>query len=225
MLEKQQPYKYKVYEVIKTGILTGEYKSGTVLNERKLSAELGISRTPVREALLMLEQDGWLQAETYKGTVVRKFDEKYFHEILEIRRTLEILAIRNAIPRITDKDISELEKIQQEQTEVLKEYEDNTFILIDRKFHKYIYQLSGNDELVHLLANYYDIFRFLGKRAVTGSKERQLTTLIEHQSILDALKRRDTDAAVEAMITHMQQTERNVIIQLDAIEKASTGTE
>ena len=62
-------------------------------------------------------------------------------------------------------------------------------------------------------------------RAVTGSKERQLTTLTEHQSILDALKRRDTDAAVEAMITHMQQTERNVIIQLDAIEKASTGTE
>ena len=212
MLEKQQPYKYKVYEVIKTGILTGEYKSGTVLNERKLSAELGISRTPVREALLMLEQDGWLQAETYKGTVVRKFDEKYFHEILEIRR-------------ITDNDISELEKIQQEQTEVLKEYEDNTFILIDRKFHKYIYQLSGNEELVHLLANYYDIFRFLGMRAVTGSKERQLTTLTEHQSILDALKRRDADAAVEAMVTHMQQTERNVIMQLDAIEKASTGTE
>ena len=214
MLEKQQPYKYKVYEVIKTGILTGEYKSGTVLNERKLSADLGISRTPVREALLMLEQDGWLQAETYKGTVVRKFDEKYFHEILEIRKCLELLAIRNAIPRI-------LEQIQREQTEVLKEYEDNAFILVDRKFHKYIYELSGNEELVHLLANYYDIFRFLGMRAVTGSKQRQLTTLTEHQSILDALKKKDTDAAVAAMITHMEQTEKNVILQLEAIEKAT----
>jgi len=221
MLEKQQPYKYKVYEVIKTGILTGEYKSGTVLNERKLSADLGISRTPVREALLMLEQDGWLQAETYKGTVVRKFDEKYFHEILEIRKCLELLAIRNAIPRISEEDIEKLEQIQREQTEVLKEYEDNAFILVDRKFHKYIYELSGNEELVHLLANYYDIFRFLGMRAVTGSKQRQLTTLTEHQSILDALKKKDTDAAVAAMITHMEQTEKNVILQLEAIEKAT----
>ena len=221
MLEKQQPYKYKVYEVIKTGILTGEYKSGTVLNERKLSADLGISRTPVREALLMLEQDGWLQAETYKGTVVRKFDEKYFHEILEIRKCLELLAIRNAIPRISEEDIQKLEQIQLEQTEVLKEYEDNAFILVDRKFHKYIYELSGNEELVHLLANYYDIFRFLGMRAVTGSKQRQLTTLTEHQSILDALKKKDTDAAVAAMITHMEQTEKNVILQLEAIEKAT----
>ena len=221
MLEKQQPYKYKVYEVIKTGILTGEYKSGTVLNERKLSADLGISRTPVREALLMLEQDGWLQAETYKGTVVRKFDEKYFHEILEIRKCLELLAIRNAIPRISEEDIQKLEQIQREQTEVLKEYEDNAFILVDRKFHKYIYELSGNEELVHLLANYYDIFRFLGMRAVTGSKQRQLTTLTEHQSILDALKKKDTDAAVAAMITHMEQTEKNVILQLEAIEKAT----
>jgi len=81
MLEKQLPYKHKVYEAIKKGILDGYYAPGDVLNERRLSEEMGISRTPVREALQMLAQDGWLQIETYKGAVVREFNMRYMQEI------------------------------------------------------------------------------------------------------------------------------------------------
>lgn len=218
MLEKQQPYKYRVYEEIKNAILSEQYAPGTVLNERKLSEELGISRTPVREALQMLEKDGWLQAETYKGTVVRAFDASYMHEILEIRTALELLAVQNAARNMTDAELQSLAEIHREQQEALNPYDGSRFILIDRKFHNKIYECSGNRELVRLLGNYYDIFLFLGMRAIAGSAERRLTTIEEHKGILDALRSKDERAAAGAMKKHMEQTEANVIANIRKIQ-------
>ena len=213
MIEKQQPYKYRVYEEIKGSILSGEYVPGSILNERRLSNEMGISRTPVREALQMLAQDGWLQTETYKGMIVREFDIKYMHDMLQIRTALEILAVENAVQNITDEKIRKLEAIQKKQTDLLERYEDNQCILIDREFHSRIYEMSGNTELIQLLSNYYDMFRFLGMQAVCGSEERRGTTLLEHKAILNALKERSRDQVVEAMQLHMEETEKNIMIR------------
>ena len=80
MVQKAQPYKYQVYNEIKRGILKGQYVPGDVLTERRLSEEMGISRTPIREAMQMLEHDGWLGVETYKGALVREFDLEYVKE-------------------------------------------------------------------------------------------------------------------------------------------------
>ena len=81
-LEKQLPYKHKIYKILKSEILNGRYSPGEVLNERSLSEELGISRTPIREALQMLAQDGWVSIETYKGAVVRELDLRNMKEFL-----------------------------------------------------------------------------------------------------------------------------------------------
>lgn len=210
MLEKQLPYKHKVYEILKKAILSGHLAPGDVLNERKLSEELGISRTPVREALQMLAQDGWLQIETYKGAVVREFDWRYMMETARIRSALEACAVEDAAPNITDEDLLRLEEIQEEQRKMVENFDVQAFIILDRRFHTYIYELSGNQQLLRLLENYYDIFRFLGTQAVMNSEERRLTTLAEHQAILDALKRSDTTGAVQAMKNHMFHTEENM---------------
>ncbi|BAL01012.1 putative GntR family transcriptional regulator [Oscillibacter valericigenes Sjm18-20] len=210
MLEKQLPYKHRVYEILKKEILSGHYKPGDVLNERKLSENLGISRTPVREALQMLEQDGWLQIETYKGAVVREFDWRYMQETARIRSALEVCAIEDAAAHITESDLALLEQIQEEQQKVLENFDLEAFIMQDRRFHTCLYKLSGNHQLIRLLENYYDIFRFLGTQAVMNSVERRLTTLLEHQAILDALKRRDIAGAVQAMKDHMRHTEENM---------------
>ena len=210
MIEKQLPYKYKVYEAIKEEILCGRYAPGDTLNERRLSEELGISRTPVREGLQMLAQDGWLQIETYKGAVVREFGLDYLHQVSRIRSVLEVCAIEDAMARITDEDIRALEQIQAEQRAIIQDYDVHRFILTDRKFHSYIYELSGNKELVHLLHNYYDIYRYLGTQAVMNTVERTTTTLDEHQAVLDALKARNTEQAVTAMKTHMKNTVANM---------------
>ena len=210
MVEKQLGYKYQVYNEIKKGIMTGVYPPGFVMNERKLSEELGISRTPIREGMQMLARDGWLQMETYKGTVVREFDPHYMWELTRVRSALELSAIEDAVKNVTEKDLKCLEEIQEKQKEVLEHYDITRFIQLDREFHTYIYQMSQNRELLKLLSNYYDMFRFMGKQAVRGTDKRRQTTIDEHQGILDALKQKNVEAAVRAMKIHMEETEKNI---------------
>ena len=95
--------------------MTGVYPPGFVMNERKLSEELGISRTPIREGMQMLARDGWLQMETYKGTVVREFDPHYMWELTRVRSALELSAIEDAVKNVTEKDLKCLEEIQEKQ--------------------------------------------------------------------------------------------------------------
>lgn len=168
MVEKQLGYKYQVYNEIKKGIMTGIYPPGSVMNERKLSEELGISRTPIREGMQMLARDGWLQMETYKGTVVREFDPHYMWELTRVRSALELSAIEDAAKNITENDLKCLEEIQEKQKEVLEHYDITRFIQLDREFHTYIYQMSQNRELLKLLSNYYDMFRFNGNAGGDG---------------------------------------------------------
>lgn len=210
MVEKQLGYKYQVYNEIKKGIMTGVYPPGFVMNERKLSEELGISRTPIREGMQMLARDGWLQMETYKGTVVREFDPHYMWELTRVRSALELSAIEDAVKNVTEKDLKCLEEIQEKQKEVLEHYDITRFIQLDREFHTYIYQMSQNRELLKLLSNYYDMFRFMGMQAVRGTDKRRQTTIDEHQGILDALKQKNVEAAVRAMKIHMEETEKNI---------------
>lgn len=110
MVQKAQPYKYQVYNEIKRGILKGQYVPGDVLTERRLSEEMGISRTPIREAMQMLEHDGWLVVETYKGALVREFDLEYVLEVLKIRKSLEMLAVEDAVQNAAAPDLEELER-------------------------------------------------------------------------------------------------------------------
>lgn len=209
MVQKAQPYKYQVYDEIKRGILKGQYMPGDVLTERKLSDEMGISRTPIREAMQMLAHDGWLVMETYKGAVVREFDLEYVLEVLKIRKSLEMLAVEDAVLNLTDRDLEELEEIAQCQRDMLNHYDEYDYIEMDRKFHQKIYELSHNRTLQGLLNNFNDIISFFGIRALK-QKERKITTMEEHQKILDAVKSRDVGAAIRAMEDHMSKTFINI---------------
>ena len=220
MLEKQLPYKYKVYDEIKKKILCGQYAPGDVLNERRLSEELGISRTPVREALQMLEQDGWLQIETYKGAIVQTFDLRYMKEVSAIRAALEECAVRQAVEHITDEELNELEALVEAQRATVENFRVETFMETDRSFHSYIYDLSKNKELIHLLRNYSDLFRFLGTQAALYTEERRNTTVSEHAAILECLRSRNAEAAVAAIRRHMEKTEQNMIARLSASGRA-----
>lgn len=209
MVQKAQPYKYQVYNEIKRGILKGQYVPGDVLTERRLSEEMGISRTPIREAMQMLEHDGWLVVETYKGALVREFDLEYVLEVLKIRKSLEMLAIEDAVYNITEPDLEELEEIVGCQRDMLNHYDEYDFIEMDRKFHQKLYELSRNRTLQGLLNNFNDIISFFGIRALQ-QKERKLTTMDEHQNILNAVRSRDAGAAVHAMEEHMAETFNNI---------------
>ena len=202
--------KSKAYDIIKDNIIACRYAPGDFLNEAQLMGEVGVSRTPIREGMQMLARDGWLQMETYKGTVVREFDPHYMWELTRVRSALELSAIEDAVKNVTEKDLNCLEEIQEKQKEVLEHYDITRFIQLDREFHTYIYQMSQNRELLKLLSNYYDMFRFMGMQAVMGTDKRRQTTIDEHQGILDALKQKNVEAAVRAMKIHMEETEKNI---------------
>ena len=108
---KVKSYKIAAYEEIKEKIISGEFEPGKSLNERTLSEEFGISRTPIREALMKLSYEGWIINEPYKPNVVRNFDLKTILEAQKVRASLELLAIEESFNKINIDDIREIELI------------------------------------------------------------------------------------------------------------------
>lgn len=205
MIEKQQTYKYKIYDQIKEDIITGVYSQGEVLNERRLSEIMGISRTPIREALQLLSRDGWVIYEVYKGAVVRTFEIDYVMNVQKVRKALEILAIEDAVLNINDDDVDKLSEVLDEQEHSLINYDPTEFMRLDRVFHEIIYGLSNNEVLLNLLKNINDIIRFFGIK-VLMLPERNKATLSEHRAVVTALKERNLELAKNAMENHMLMT-------------------
>lgn len=210
LIDKQESYKVKVYEKIKEEIIIGNIPQGSDLNERKLSTELGISRTPIREALQMLSHDGWVVIKPYKGATVRTFDKEYIENVLKVRKALEILAVEDAIKHISDEDIEFLKKILDKQEYVTHNYNPTEFMRLDRIFHEKIYKMSNNEILINLLGNLNDIIRFFGIK-VLQEKNRSLTTIIEHKNVLKAIIDKDIHSAKKYMEEHMNQTSNKII--------------
>lgn len=210
MIEKQLSYKYKVYQKIKEDIITGVYLQGEVLNERKLAEAMGISRTPIREALQLLNRDGWIVDEVYKGAVVRTFDINYVMNVQKVRKALEILAIEDTINNISEQHINKLSNILLKQEQSLTDYNPTAFMKLDREFHEKIYSFSNNDVLLNLLKNINDIIRYFGIKVLLVP-ERSITTLMEHKAILDAIKKKDIESAKKAMENHMLMTSNAIL--------------
>lgn len=205
MIKKPLSYKDIVYEKIKEDIITGVYSQGEVLNERNLADELGVSRTPIREALQLLKMDGWVINELYKGTIVRTFDVEYVMNAQKVRKVLEMLAVEDAITNISDKNIYNLIEILDEQEKWLSNYDPAEFMKLDRKFHETIYLLSNNDILLNLLQNLNDIIRFFGIK-VLMIPERSTATIMEHKRILEAIKNKNVNLAKKSMDYHLSMT-------------------
>lgn len=208
-IDKVVSYKQKVYERLKEDIITGKIHQGEVLNERKLSDTLGISRTPIREALQVLEAEGWVIVEPWKGIYVKKFTNEDMENVLNVRRSLEVLAVESTIHNLKDYDIKRLEAILEEQAGLREKYDADLFISIDRKFHELISELANNSVLTSMLNIISDKVRCLGIKAL-HTHERYIETLKEHTAILEAIKNREVDVAKKAMEYHMIQTSKTV---------------
>lgn len=208
---KIKSYKEAAYDEIKERIISGAYKPGEVLNERELSKDFGISRTPIREALQKLSFEGWILNEPNKKNEVRNFDLDYIIQTQKVRAALEILAIQEAFDNINDEDIMNLESILKKQKSA-KDY--NEFIKIDRDFHEFIYKKSKNQVLLSLMDNINDIVRHFGLLAL-DMPGRTKETIKEHTELLNALKNKDKKITINHMEKHMEKT----------LEAMKTGSE
>ena len=114
-LEKVKSLKDQIYEIIKEDIINQTYQNNTVLNEKKISQELNVSKTPVREALKALEAEGWVEYVPYKGILVKQMSLSDLQDVFRVRKALEVMVTESAVEKITPQLLQELKKSMQKQ--------------------------------------------------------------------------------------------------------------
>lgn len=201
--------RYKVFKYIKTQIINGHYKPGESLVESKLAEELGVSRTPIREAVRLLEVEGLVEITPNKGGVVLGISRKDVEDIYAIRCLVEGLAARWAAERMSSIDKKELKKIIDlmefySQREDLDELAD-----LDNRFHQIIYEASGSKILNLTLGNlhqYVQIARLESLRVAHRADQ----TLAEHRAILEAFLEGNPEKAETALSQHVRNAYLNI---------------
>ena len=206
----QIPCTAGVYNRIRNDILNGVYEPGESLVELKLSEELGVSRTPVREALRQLELEGLVQSVPNKGATVRGVTEQDIQDIYTIRMLIEGLAARWAAEKITPEELEELkEAVDLEEFYTTKSNYGN-LLRFDTRFHDIIFKASKSKPLMYTLSTFH---RYVQKarRVSMSSPERAAEVLQEHKAILQAIIDRDADRAEKLMTEHVRNASLNLL--------------
>ncbi|MBR5371650.1 MAG: GntR family transcriptional regulator [Oscillospiraceae bacterium] len=199
----------RVFNAIENAILDGEYKDGDSLNELRLSKELGVSRTPVREALMQLELEGLVKNVPNKGAVVIGVTEQDIHDIYEIRIRIEGLAARLCAENITEDELHALEQIVDLQEFYLLKNDTEQIWKLDGDFHKIIYDASRSRPLRFTLSNFHNYIKKARDISVQ-TEGRAEKTVAEHRAILDAIKAHNGELAEQLTAKHISNAEDNL---------------
>lgn len=198
--------KEQAYNLIKEGILYHKLKVGTVYSQDLLCTELGISRTPVREALLQLEQEGYVSFLRGKGIVVVPITDARAAEIMEARYYLEQAGCRLAALRRQDKNLKAIDDSLQAMEKHCTSGDNMLLYQLDRSFHLCIFEAAGNSWLLDEIEKLRDHFLRFETFDAFNSIDKAKDVLSEHQAIASAIKEGLPDKAAEAMRTHLKRT-------------------
>ncbi len=207
------PLRDLVFNTLRRAIMQGYLKPGDRLMEIKLANRMGVSRTPIREAIRMLELEGLVVMIPRKGAQVAKITEKDLKEVLEVRMGLEKLAVGFAIKRITDEQVNDLFTAAGE-FEVAVRKDDLTEIAeADVHFHDLLYSATGNTRLVQLLNNLREQMYRYRVEYLKGQSIRD-SLIKEHNELCEKLKARDQAGAEEIMESHIERQEKAILASL-----------
>lgn len=201
------PLRDVVFHTLRAAILKGDLKPGERLMELQLAAKLGVSRTPIREAIRMLEQEGLAITIPRKGAEVAKMTEKDMEDVLQIRTALEELAIRLSCQKITPAELTELQAAMDQFEEMTKTGDIAEIARADVNFHDVLYKASDNPKLLGLLNNLREqMYRYRVEYLKNSSIYPQL--IEEHHHMYEALREKDVEKAAAYTRKHLQnQTE------------------
>jgi DNA-binding GntR family transcriptional regulator len=203
------PLRDVVFNTLRQAILKGELAPGERLMEIQLAERLGVSRTPIREAIRKLELEGLVLMIPRKGAEVAKISEKSLRDVLEVRRSLEELAIELACQRMTPEAVEELEKKQEEFKEAVEQGNPMEIAETDEAYHDVIYKGTCNDRLVQMINNLREQMYRYRLEYIKDEDKRQIL-LLEHDNILRAVRQRKVQEAKEAMREHIDNQEITV---------------
>lgn len=192
----------KVFETLEKDILTGALQSGETVSENRLSSLLGVSRTPVREALRRLEQEGLVRNEPGRGAVILGVTKQDLLDIYEIRIRIEGLAARSAAQSITEVQAAQMRELVELQEFYAAKGDSEKIRDLDSQFHSMLYSFCTSRVLADTLTSlHHRIERF--RRMSVVNSERAGRTSSEHRAILEALSAHDGDSAERLLIEHI----------------------
>jgi DNA-binding GntR family transcriptional regulator len=196
----------KIYEAIKAMIVDRQLEPGTKIFQDKLAQDLGVSRTPLVNALKKLEHEGLVTAIPRRGFFVRVMSREEMIQVFELREVLEGLAARRAATRISDSQVQELKQFFEHFTLFDKTEDVQKYAEEDRQFHKYLIQIGGKELLSNILETYNVLtFSYQGTQA-GGLIRSPHETLKEHRAIIDAISERNPEKAEEAARKHLSNS-------------------
>jgi DNA-binding GntR family transcriptional regulator len=192
----------KAYEHLRQAILGGDLPVGTIIAETKVAEDLGISKTPVRQALQLLRTEGLLEVGPRRQLVVRGFSAAHRNEVLRVREAHEEIAVETACRVISVDDIDMLRLLLLRQGRAADAYDENAFLVLDEEFHVLIAK-SANLPIVARLLEQMRGFARIMRLGKTQPPEHLQDILVEHTRIVDAIEKRDVAAAQAALHEHL----------------------
>lgn len=203
------PLRDVVFNTLRQAILRGELKPEERLMEIQLAQRLGVSRTPVREAIRKLELEGLVVMVPRKGAVVSNITEKSLRDVLEVRKALEELAAELACQRMSEEEIVEAEKQLEEFQKVVSGDDLTRIAEMDVEFHELIYMGTKNERLIQMLNNLREqMYRY--RMEYIKDKDKRGTLAEEHAEIISRIKHHDVDGARDASRKHIDNQESAV---------------
>ena len=207
------PLRDLVFTTLRQAILKGELQPGERLMEIQLADKMGVSRTPIREAIRKLEKEGLVNMIPRKGAEVAGISEKMLKDVLEVRMTLEKLAFKLAMQHIKPADIERLEETERNFVKAVQEGDIVNMTAADEQFHFIIYDVAGNDKLKELLYNLKEnMYRYRMEYLKDENYRKALAE--EHANLIECFRRNDLAGGVDLTEQHIENQERAVLKRL-----------
>ena len=217
-LDSYKPLREVVFESLREAIIRGMLKPGERIMEVQLAEELGVSRTPVREAIRKLELEGLVVMLPRRGAYVAGISVKDIADVFEVRAALEALAATLAAMRITDDELEELERSLVEIAEVSDSQDIEVVVAKDTRFHDIIYRASRNAWLIQIVSHLQDqVQRF--RMATLSRPGRTKEAVEEHKKIVEAISERNSELAAQLAREHIENAESSFLNSLKEREE------
>ena len=209
-IDSYKPLRDVVVESIRQAIISGQFPPGMRLMELQLAEEMGVSRTPVREAIRKMELEGLVVMIPRRGAYVADISIKDINGVYEVRTALDVLSAGLAAERIDKSEIQEMRELLAEEAALVEARDYPKIIDNDTAFHDVIYRASGNTRCMNIISNLREQITAIRGRSMPYPGRVEIM-LKEHRAIFDAIAAGKVEKAQEAVRTHMENAEQTLL--------------
>jgi len=203
----------RAYELIKERILFAKLRQGEVINERQMTKELGLGRTPVREAILRLASENLVRVIPRRGVVVADIGPMDVSRLLEMRKLLEVHYAKKINSHVRQSDINQLKRLLELRNKAKQEGEIQAVVQADKAFHLGLFEFLGDAFLVEILEKIYDrLFRIWILANLQHSDDPEIDR--DHHNVVKALEERNTENLVSAITNHIDYFKQKIFLVL-----------